>query len=231
MAFPFAVISLLIGAVIGAREGVRDAEDRAIRQGAEEVRRLVQKELDAHTRSMKHYMRGNVRDVLVTAVFCVLMWSLPYWGLPYVFFLCAFLYTIRSLLKRLPLLLRSLPMVGDFIWRSMRNGSISGAVREIVRERVSIEVQWKISDRIENLDFMSSALHGVFGSTRSEIENAINTESDGEIYVETVKFTSSLINYGVAFMLVSLGGIFARYIMWSSEYNWLADLWVWIRSI
>ena len=176
-------------------------------------------------------MLTTVRDVLITGALYGLMWLLPYWVWPHVFFLLAFLYALCTLLARLPLLLVNLPMVGLLIWKSVWNRSISDAVDEIVYERVSEEVQREIADRIENLDLVPWVLHGLFGRTRSEIKSEIMTESAWEIHVETAKFTNSLKKYGAA-IVVFLGGLyFVRDLMWSSEYNWLADLWGWILSI
>lgn len=228
MPIPILPILGAIGAVVLTAVGVRVAETRG---AGEEVERRVQEDLEAYKRSLKCYMLRTVRDVLVTAMFYSLMWLLPYWVLPHVFFLCAFLYALYTFLARLPLLLVNLPMILMLVWKSVSNMSISDAVYDIARLRASKGVRRAIAYRVENLDLVSWALHGVFGRTRSEIENAIMVESAWSIRVETAKFKNSLMKYGAA-IIVFLGGLyFARGLMWSSEYNWLADLWGWIRNI
>ena len=237
MPFPLVPLVVIGGAavltIVGreVEKAVREAEDRAVREGARKAERRVKEHLQEHARLLGRYVRRTFRDVSVTAALYGLMWLLPYWVLPQAFFLCAFLYALYTSLARLPELLANLPTAGLFIRKSVSKRSISDGVYDIAYERVRDQVRRKIAYNIENLDLVSSIAHGIFGRSRSELENAVITESAWSIGVEAVKFRNSLIKY-VSAITVFLGGLyFVRGVMWSSEYNWLADLWVWIRNI
>ena len=211
-------ISAAIISAIAAYVSVSAQEHADIDAGAAELNRHFAAEVEEQKRRMKKYLAKTVRDVVILGMLFFVMILSPTW-LAHVFCIFIAIYIVYYAITNLLEMWINLPNILMFmteLWLHKFNPH--SAIDALIERKIHYMVKIKVDDNLAKLDFLKSAMHGIFGSSSSSITSEIIRRSNYNVLKKVLRNSILLFLFCLVFLI--LIGLVLRSLSWSEYGCW-----------